>query len=579
MKCDNILAILQRCSIGLYDAIGVKIMYGYTLLQWILFLYIYCIIGWCWETLFVSVKKRKFTNRGFMVGPWLPIYGFGAVIMLMASLPVKDNIFLVFVCGMTAATILEYCTGEAMEALFKVRYWDYSNQPFNLNGHICLFCSIGWGIASVVLIKFIHSPIEHFVLGFDYKIQRWAVMILSVFISVDFTLSFRAAMDLKSVLENITQSNSEIRRLKKRLDVLIAVLDDDRQQLMKKYDEKLSQTKVLYRELYENIKEKFSLIDQARLGVEKIKSFPSDEMLNEYEKLKLRFSFINELNDERKRHINIWIRRIVRDNPSFRSDKYDSAVEELKDIVIRKKIKKSKTEEINKAMIKDNYTEIEKRVSEACERSGRQCSDITIIAVSKTKPAEMVEELTKIGVTNFGENKVQEMCRKIESIDKPLNWHLIGHLQRNKVKYIVDKAYMIHSVDSLRLANEIQKEALKAGVSCKVLVEVNIGGEESKNGITAEEAPELVKAISKLSNVKIMGLMTVAPPAKESEDNRKYFAEMKKLFEDIKSMDIPNVEMKELSMGMTGDFEAAIEEGATMVRIGTAIFGERDYSI
>lgn len=554
-------------------------MYGYTLIQWLLFFYIYCIIGWCWETLFVSAKKLKFTNRGFMVGPWLPIYGSGAVIMLLAALPVKDNLFLVFICGMVAATLLEYCTGVVIEAIFKVRYWDYSNQPFNFKGHICLFCSLGWGVASVALIKFIHSPMEAFVLSFDYSVQRWTVMILSVLIAVDFTLSFRAALDLKAVLENITQSNSEIRRLKKRLDVLIAVMDDDRQQLIKKYDEKLSQTKSMYREIYENMREKFSIIDQARLGMEKIKSFPSEEMINEYEKLKLRFSFINELNDERKSHINIWIRRIVRDNPSFKSVKYSSAVEELKDIVARKRVKKIQVKEINEAMIKDNYAEVEKRVGEACERSGRARSEVTLIAVSKTKPVEMLNEVIACGAVDLGENKVQEMCGKIEVIDKPVNWHLIGHLQRNKVKYIVDKAYMIHSVDSLRLANEIQKEALKADVVCKVLIEVNIGEEESKEGVTVSEAPELIREISKLSNVKVMGLMTVAPPADEPEGNRKYFAGMKKLFEEIKAMNIPNVEMKELSMGMTGDFEVAIEEGATMVRVGTAIFGERNYNI
>ncbi len=554
-------------------------MYGYTLVQWVLFLYIYCIIGWCWETLYVSVRTRKLTNRGFMVGPWLPIYGFGAVIMLLASLPVKDNMFLVFICGMTAATVLEYCTGAVMEAIFKVRYWDYSNQPFNLNGHICLFCSLGWGVASVLLIKLIHSPIEAFVLGLNYSVLRWTVTILSVLIAIDFTLSFRAALDLKAVLENITQSHSEIKRLKKRLDVYIAVLDDDRQQLMEKYDEKLNQTKVLYRELYENIREKFSIIDQARLGVEKIKSFSSEEMMNEYEKLKLRFSFINEINDERKSHINVWIRRIVRDNPSFKSVKYGSAVEELKDIVIRKKVKKTEIEETGETMIKDNYADIEKRVGSACERSGRQRSEVTLIAVSKTKPVEMINEVIACGCVDFGENKVQEMCSKIEVIDKPLNWHLIGHLQRNKVKYIIDKAYMIHSVDSLRLADELQKEALKANVVCKVLIEVNIGEEESKEGVTVEEAPALIKEIAKLSNVKVMGLMTVAPPAEKAEDNRKYFAGMKNLFEEIKAMDIPNVEMKELSMGMTGDFEVAIEEGATMVRVGTAIFGERNYNI
>ena len=574
-------------------------MYGYTFIQWLIFFYIYCFIGWCWETLYVSIKNRKFSNRGFMVGPWLPIYGSGAIIMLLAALPFKDNLFLVFVCGMTAATVLEYCTGAVMEALFNVRYWDYSNQPLNLNGHICFFCSLGWGAASIALVKFIHNPIEAFVFGIDYTLLRWIAAVLSIIIAIDFTLSFRAAMDLKSVLENLTQSNEEIRKLKKRLDVLIAVIDDERLQLMRKYDERFNQTKALYREFYDNIRQKFSIIDQMKNGMEKMRLFPAEDMVSEYEKIKMRFGFINEIQDERKSRINIWIRRIVKGNPTFKSKKYDAAAKELKDIVIKKQKPEKKEPaaagqgmpekelEINKQnvvterheiMIRDNYYEVEQRVCEACEKSKRKRSDVTLIAVSKTKPIEMIKEVMECGAVDFGENKVQEMCGKIEALEKPLRWHLIGHLQRNKVKYIVDKAYLIHSVDSLRLAEEIQKEAQKAGVICKVLVEVNIGGEESKDGVTADEAPKLIKEIAKLSNVKVIGLMTVAPPAETPEDNRVYFAGMKKLSQDIAAMNIPNVEMKELSMGMTGDFEVAIEEGATMVRVGTAIFGERDYT-
>ena len=181
------------------------------------------------------------------------------------------------------------------------------------------------------------------------------------------------------------------------------------------------------------------------------------------------------------------------------------------------------------------------------------------------------------GVKDFGENKVQEMCGKMEEITEPLHWHLIGHLQRNKVKYIVNKAYMIHSVDSVRLAQEIQKEAVKHGVTCSVLIEINIGGEETKNGIPKEEAMDLIREVSKFPNVKVKGLMTIAPPVEDPEDARGYFQEMKALFEAVKAERIPGVEMEELSMGMTGDFEVAIEEGATMVRVGTAIFGARQY--
>lgn len=228
-------------------------------------------------------------------------------------------------------------------------------------------------------------------------------------------------------------------------------------------------------------------------------------------------------------------------------------------------------------MVKENLKDVEARVVAACERAGRKREDVTLIAVSKTKPVEMIREIMECGVVDFGENKVQEMCSKMEVITEPLHWHLIGHLQRNKVKYIVDKAYLIHSVDSVRLAQEIQKEAQKHNVTCNVLVEINIGGEETKSGVPKEEAMGLVKEIASLSNVKVKGLMTIAPPVEHPEDARGYFKEMKAVFEEIKAASIPNVEMKELSMGMTGDFEVAIEEGATMVRVGTAIFGARKY--
>lgn len=231
-------------------------------------------------------------------------------------------------------------------------------------------------------------------------------------------------------------------------------------------------------------------------------------------------------------------------------------------------------------MVKENLMEVESRVQAACKRAGRPREDVLLIAVSKTKPVELIREIMETGTKDFGENKVQEMCSKIEEIKEPLNWHLIGHLQRNKVKYIVDKACLIHSVDSLRLAEEIQKEAVKKGVDkVPVLIEVNMAQESSKDGINASETEELVREIAKLPNVQIRGLMTIAPFVDDPEENRVHFQAMRRLRDQLKAMDIPGVEMTELSMGMTNDFEVAIEEGATMVRVGTAIFGERNYNI
>ena len=228
-------------------------------------------------------------------------------------------------------------------------------------------------------------------------------------------------------------------------------------------------------------------------------------------------------------------------------------------------------------MLYENYEQVVANVKKACERSGRNFQDITIIAVSKTKPLSDVEELLSHGVMEFGENKVQEMVDKYEHVSKPVHWHLIGHLQTNKVKYIVDKACLIHSVDSVHLAKEIEKQAAKQNVTVSILVEVNIAEEESKFGIHKEETISLIRQIAALPHIQILGLMTIAPFVENPEDNRTYFRQIRQLSVDIDAQNIDNVRMDILSMGMTGDYMVAIEEGATMVRVGTGIFGERHY--
>ncbi len=229
-------------------------------------------------------------------------------------------------------------------------------------------------------------------------------------------------------------------------------------------------------------------------------------------------------------------------------------------------------------MIQENLGTVEQNIIAACGRSGRAREDVTLVAVSKTKPIEMLKEAYDLGCRDFGENKVQELVDKYEQMPKDIRWHMIGHLQRNKVKYIVDKVYMIHSVDSLRLAQEISKEAVKNNVTVSILIEVNVAEEESKFGTTSEEAVSLVEAVSKLPNIVIRGLMTIAPYVENSEENRLYFAKLKQIYVDIIHKNIDNVFMEELSMGMTGDYEVAIEEGATYIRVGTGIFGERQYT-
>ncbi len=227
---------------------------------------------------------------------------------------------------------------------------------------------------------------------------------------------------------------------------------------------------------------------------------------------------------------------------------------------------------------KKNLEIIEENICNACKKAGRSRDEVTLIAVSKTKPVEDLQAVYDLNIRNFGENKVQELKDKIEVMPKDMKWHMIGHLQRNKVKYIIGKVELIHSVDSLRLAEEISKQAKKNNVNADILVEVNIGDEDSKFGISTDEVIELVKDIAKLENISIKGLMCVAPYVVDSEENRPLFHKIKDLSVDIMSENIDNVSMSILSMGMSNDYQVAIEEGATMVRIGSNLFGKRDYS-
>lgn len=228
-------------------------------------------------------------------------------------------------------------------------------------------------------------------------------------------------------------------------------------------------------------------------------------------------------------------------------------------------------------MIRENLIQTCKNIEEACGRAGRSAGEVRLIAVSKTKPVEMLMEAYEAGVRDFGENKVQELIDKYEALPKDIRWHMIGHLQRNKVKYLVGKVHLIHSVDSLRLAQEIQKEAQKKQVDVNILIEVNVAEEKSKFGSTVENTLQLVQDIALLPSIHIQGLMTVAPFVDNPEENRRIFANLRQLAVDIMRKSIDNVSMNVLSMGMTGDYPVAVEEGATCVRVGTGIFGERKY--
>ena len=230
-------------------------------------------------------------------------------------------------------------------------------------------------------------------------------------------------------------------------------------------------------------------------------------------------------------------------------------------------------------MIKDNIAAVRERIDAAAKRAGRDPEEIKLIAVSKTMPVEMLKEAYEAGQRDFGENRVQELVPKMEELPADIRWHLIGQLQKSKVKYISGKTELIHSVDSIGLAQFIDKEAKKRGVVSDILLEVNIAGEESKSGFKPEEVLDAAEQINALDGVRIRGLMTVAPLVANAEDNRIYFRNLKHLYIDMQNKNMDNSMVDTLSMGMSGDFEVAVEEGATMVRVGTAIFGKRSYEI
>ncbi len=225
--------------------------------------------------------------------------------------------------------------------------------------------------------------------------------------------------------------------------------------------------------------------------------------------------------------------------------------------------------------IRDHLNEVRENIQKACEKAGRSPQEVTLIAVSKTKPLFMLEEAYEAGARDFGENKVQEILEKHPKMPEDARFHMIGHLQRNKVKQVLPHAVLIHSVDSYRLAEQISQEAGKLGITAKILLEVNVAKEESKFGMMPEDVEEMVGQIAALPHLQIEGLMTIAPFVDDPEKNRPVFRKLYQLSVDIKKKNIDNVNMGVLSMGMTGDYQVAVEEGSTMIRVGTGIFGAR----
>lgn len=295
-------------------------MYQYSIIQWLFFFYFYCFFGWIFESTFVSLKSRKFVNRGFMRGPFLPIYGSGAIMMLVVSMPFQDNIFLTYVAGCIGATALELVTGIAMEALFKVRYWDYSNQKFNYKGHICLSSTIAWGFLTILMTEFLHKGVEKIIFAIPAVVVNTVTVMVTVYIIVDFTLSFKAAMDLRDILVGLEKAKEEMERIQKRLDVLIAVANEEREAWKLENSMRVD-------ELMENIEGKFNAFK------ERIKVNPSEfmeEVREEILELRSKYSVEKEHRLQFKRLKDFYQRSLIKGNPTMHSKRFEEALEELK---------------------------------------------------------------------------------------------------------------------------------------------------------------------------------------------------------------------------------------------------------
>ena len=320
-------------------------MYVYTLGQWLLFFFLYCFLGWVWESCYVSARQRRWVNRGFLHGPLLPIYGFGAVIILWATLPVRGSLALIFLLGMLAATALEYVTGAAMEALFKVRYWDYSGKPFNLNGHICLTCSLAWGAFSVLLVKVLHPPFEDLVLRLPAFLADALACVLTVYFTADTVRSFQAAMDLREVLTRLTEENEDLRRLAKRAEVISAFAEED----LRRFRERTEVERLLRQERWEDTRRqiqeayaKGARRRQAQLeeSLRRRTDAKLTALANIQEALEARRAEVQQLLDRlRDREASIRARtarryrqslRILRGNPSASAKAFAEALESLR---------------------------------------------------------------------------------------------------------------------------------------------------------------------------------------------------------------------------------------------------------
>ncbi len=310
-------------------------MYSYSIIQWLFFFYFYCFVGWCIESSYVSVKSKQLTNRGFMRGPFLPLYGSGAIMMLVVSMPFRDNIFMIYVAGCIGATVLEYVTGVTMEALFKVRYWDYSKNKFNFQGHICLGTSLAWGFMTILMTEVVHVPVESLVFSMPGTVLSVVTGILTVYIAADFALSFKAAIDLRDVLVKMEKVKEEMVHIQKRLDVVIALTSQE----MENYKSALAESAGMAKEEWA---ESMAMhIEDIKSGIERklnqvkamIPAWGAEQKKDIGEELmELRTKYAINVADRKRlgRLKDFFQRDLLRSNPGMTSVRFREALEELK---------------------------------------------------------------------------------------------------------------------------------------------------------------------------------------------------------------------------------------------------------
>lgn len=302
-------------------------MFQYHMVHWLFFFYMYCFFGWCFESSYVSLRTKKFVNRGFMRGPFLPLYGCGAVMMLVVSMPFRDNVVLTYLAGCVGATTLEYVTAVAMETLFNIRYWDYSNQKFNFQGRICLSSTIVWGFFTVMMTRFVHQPIERFVMTIPPDTLGHVTFVLTIYIVADFALSFKAALDLRDLLVKMQRVKEELIRVQKRLDVIIAFNNQEKEQ-------KKQERELLTDELVENIGQRLANLKET---VQSVPGAYVDNIRDEIAELRARYDMYNENRRYYKEMLDFYKRDMIRNNPRMTSSKFKDNFEELKRMVLERR--------------------------------------------------------------------------------------------------------------------------------------------------------------------------------------------------------------------------------------------------